>query len=158
MVFRNLHVVGKVALDAKRFGTKALQESTVSIILHLPEKPGTFSITEYPEIKPLPFAMRNEGIVFFATHVLYIYRMHHIPHCFSQERVNCHKRNTSIYYLYTDYSRIIFFLTSHQGLPLSHRIPPQLRWQMHCHGDPLQEPCLQPGYGMHWSHKGPCQP
>lgn len=38
-----------------------------------------------------------------------------------------------------------FFENEDNILPLSQSIPPQLRSQIHCHGDPWQEPCLQPG-------------
>lgn len=47
-------------------------------------------------------------------------------------------------------------LTGHS--PWSHRMPPQFKWHLHSHGDPRHEPCLHPGYGIHWSHRGPCQP
>jgi hypothetical protein len=29
---------------------------------------------------------------------------------------------------------------------------------MHCQEDPLQYPCLQPGYGVHWSQNSPRHP
>lgn len=45
-----------------------------------------------------------------------------------------------------------------KDLPWSQSIPPQFVSQMHCHEDPLQYPCLHPGYGSHWSQKSPLHP